>query len=80
MKLAGNNNIVDIMKTPILVQTPMKAISKVLSSLPFVGFCFAVMWSLMFDFDASVRTHCGVSSHSILLLALLHSILLLGFN
>lgn len=29
-------------------------------SLPFFGFLFCVVWSLMFDFEKSTSTHCGV--------------------
>lgn len=43
-----------------LLKIPFGRFALAVVSLPFGSFIFCVIWSLIFDFEASTGTHCGV--------------------
>lgn len=43
-----------------LIRIPFSKFAWITVSLPFFGFIFCVMWSLIFNFDRATSTHCGV--------------------
>ncbi|XP_061431873.1 post-GPI attachment to proteins factor 2 [Lethenteron reissneri] len=47
-------------REPWLVRLPMAHLVHASVSLPLVAFFFCVAWSLLYHFDASTATHCGV--------------------
>ncbi|XP_075909572.1 acyltransferase PGAP2 isoform X2 [Petromyzon marinus] len=47
-------------REPWLVRLPMARLVHASVSLPLVAFVFCVAWSLLYHFDASTATHCGV--------------------
>lgn len=53
----------NIMKTPNLVRSAMSTIVVGTVLLPILGFSFAVIWSVLFDWENSTATHCGVVNY-----------------
>ncbi|KAK7097376.1 post-GPI attachment to proteins factor 2-like isoform X2 [Littorina saxatilis] len=49
-----------IQDRPVHFAITVPTMIKITCSLPLIATLFCVVWSLMFDFDASTRTHCKV--------------------
>ncbi|XP_067663213.1 post-GPI attachment to proteins factor 2-like isoform X2 [Haliotis asinina] len=45
---------------PVHFKVSLATLGKIVCSLPIFATCFCVIWSVIFNFESSTKTHCGV--------------------